>query len=217
MERAFSRVGEVGAADPRQGEYWECYERSRDRLVELGCLEKREFLLEHIEAPTPESRQLWNDLCERFPDNPHTTMDWYRVPEPAHVVVWDVPQRIPEWEAFIAEHDVPADTPVEPAIALPAAVESDEPYLGWPEDMAKKTGPDGLTGHPKMTALQEVTFEEYLRAKRSERVENEERRGDYVYYSTWLILHVEVTADGRGHGSVFVTQRFRAPIPQAQR
>lgn len=107
MDSAFAKVYEVGVSGRRQSDYFERYERCRDRLVQLGYLAHREFFLQHIQAPTEESRRLWELLIERFPDNPHTAMDWYREPQPMHIEVWDRPERVPEWEKFIADHDVP--------------------------------------------------------------------------------------------------------------
>ena len=106
MHCAQSLIGWVGPR-PIQGRFIGRYEYCRDRLVALGYLEHREFALQHVLAATPEYDRLWKLLCENFPDNPHTAMDWYHEPQPIRLDVWDRPARIPEWEAFVAERDVP--------------------------------------------------------------------------------------------------------------
>lgn len=89
--------------------YMEQYQRSRDRLVALGYFEHREFYLEHIQVSTPESRRFWELVRDTFPDNVHTMMNWAGAdnPEPGVLSVWARPQQMPEWERFVARHDVP--------------------------------------------------------------------------------------------------------------
>jgi len=90
-------------------DYNERRDECRNMLVELGYLEHREFVLEHVAAPTPESQVLWFHVTSRFADRAggDYTMDHPHAPQPARLCVWDRPDRIPRWEAFVAQHDVP--------------------------------------------------------------------------------------------------------------
>ena len=107
MHSALARVHKLPFWDRRQGDYIEKYEHNRDKLVELGYLVRREFPLRHIRVPSEESRRFWQLLLEAFPDCPHTTMEGYEVGTPDAIIVWDRPSRIPAWEKFILEHDIP--------------------------------------------------------------------------------------------------------------
>jgi len=75
-----------------------------ERLVQLGELERRDFLLKHIDEATA----LLRAIRLAFPDNIdcQTTFDPHS-PQPMKITVWDRPERLPEWEQFFAEHDVP--------------------------------------------------------------------------------------------------------------
>jgi hypothetical protein len=120
-----------------------------------------------------------------------------------------------EREVRRAARDVPPEPPAEPAHigAIPDAVHPDEPYLGWPEDREKKTGPDGLTGFPKMTHVELTTYGTYLKDKQREKVENEERRDGFLYYSYPRHLCVPAGRPGEPSAMITVTQRRKAPLP----
>lgn len=85
---------------------FERYEAHRDRLVELGALVHRTFVFEHLTCPSPEYRALWRIIHATF-SSIHTTSHWSETPEPMVLQVWDTPEMIPKWEAFVREHDVP--------------------------------------------------------------------------------------------------------------
>lgn len=84
----------------------ERYEHHRDRLVELGALDHREFVFDHLICPSAEYRALWAIIHANF-SSIHTTGCWSETPEPAVLQVWDTPEMIPKWEVFVREHDVP--------------------------------------------------------------------------------------------------------------
>jgi len=87
-----------------QYNHWE--EDCRASLVRLGYFDHREFVFEHIAAPTPQSDQLWQQINRAFPHAAYYEMDHPNEPAPARLRVWDRPERIPRWEAFVVEHDV---------------------------------------------------------------------------------------------------------------
>ena len=126
------------------------------------------------------------------------------------------PERIPEWEASIAEHDVPPEPvpPPPPPEPLPADFDADDHYLGWPEDREKRAGPDGLTGHVKMTAVKLTDYEDYLSQKHRDRTSDEEIRGGFVYYTTTRIFfHAFGGGPGQADGALFIKERHKAPLP----
>ena len=88
------------------GDRWvRAFDRHRDKLVELGYLVRKEFRLETIKDSTLRCRRLWEELGQRFPDNPFTT-GWGDGPNDlAVVVVWDQTERLGEWERIIKAHD----------------------------------------------------------------------------------------------------------------
>jgi hypothetical protein len=89
-----------------QGEHLKKYERYRDTLVTLGYLEKIEINLHYIPVPSTEAKMFWRLINERFPQNIHTKLRGYGG-VPPQLVVWDRAGRIPEWQRFVAEFDVP--------------------------------------------------------------------------------------------------------------
>ncbi len=89
------------------GDWIEALEKHRDKLVEWGYLQRKEFPLEHISYPSLESRRLWEELGKAFPDNPHTTMQGYEPDTPDEIIVWARPENLPEWERIISAHDSP--------------------------------------------------------------------------------------------------------------
>ena len=83
--------------------YWHC----RDRLTALGYLRPMEFTFHHIDAPTEESSQLWRLVLAATPNGTSVEMDHPAEPKPAHVTVWDRPERLPAWQELFAGYDVP--------------------------------------------------------------------------------------------------------------
>ncbi len=85
------------------------YHAYRDKLVALGYLVHREFVFDHVKTGTPDAKdsQVFRLSMERFPDNIHTLGSWSDKPEPFRLQVWDRPDKIPEWEAFVREVDRP--------------------------------------------------------------------------------------------------------------
>jgi len=82
------------------------YEHHRNRLVLLGYLVHREFVFEHLYCASEEYRALWKIVTARF-SSIHTTGNYSETSEPVRIEVWDTPEMIPKWEAFVHEHDVP--------------------------------------------------------------------------------------------------------------
>jgi hypothetical protein len=90
------------------GEDWiNALEGHRDSLVELGYLVRKEFPLDSIKQPSLRFRRLWEELGARFPDYPHVAGLGYDSNYPATILVWDEPERLPEWERIIKAHDSP--------------------------------------------------------------------------------------------------------------
>jgi hypothetical protein len=90
------------------GDEWiEEFEQHRDKLVELGYLQRKEFPLSTIKTPSLRFRRLWEELGARFPHNPYTEADGYESYTPATIVVWDEQDNLPEWERIISAHDAP--------------------------------------------------------------------------------------------------------------
>ena len=75
-------------------------------MVRLGDLDHREFVFANVVHPTDESHALLKIVFTTFPSM-HTTVPYFYVPKPARLQVWDTPDMIPKWEAFVHEHDVP--------------------------------------------------------------------------------------------------------------
>ena len=90
------------------GDNWiRAFEKHRDKLVELGYLQRMKFPLSNISVPSLESRRLFEELRRTFPSNPHTCMQGYEPNTPAMITVWDQPVNLAEWEKIISAHDVP--------------------------------------------------------------------------------------------------------------
>lgn len=90
------------------GDDWvKALEKHRDKLVELGYLQRREFPLRNISVPSLESRRLWEELGTTFPNNPHFSMQGYEPNTPDMIIVWDQPGKLHKWERIISSHDAP--------------------------------------------------------------------------------------------------------------
>jgi hypothetical protein len=90
------------------GEDWyRALEKHRDKLIELGYLQRKEFQLTTIKTPSLRFRRLWEELGARFPDNPYTVGLGYESDSPAIIVVWDEPDKLGEWDKLISAHDAP--------------------------------------------------------------------------------------------------------------
>ena len=105
MEWAREKVLETPPHLGAQGDYMESCERSRDALVRLGYLAKREFRLKHIHVPSQSSRRFWRLVTTTFPGNYHVTMQGYEPRTPDALITWDRPARIAEWERFVEKFD----------------------------------------------------------------------------------------------------------------
>ena len=108
MEAALRQAYELGPTR-NQGAYIESHDFHRQRLVELGYLEHRDFSFRYIRTQTPEYRRLWKLLDQAFPFPGYisVTSDWYQEPTPTVLHVWDRPENMPLREKFVQEHDVP--------------------------------------------------------------------------------------------------------------
>ncbi|NIP25067.1 MAG: hypothetical protein GWN67_14855 [Phycisphaerae bacterium] len=100
--------------DPDSGlsyfeEDWvQALEKHRDKLVKLGHLQRREFPLSTIKSPSLQFRRLWEELGTIFPENPYAEGHGYDSNNPATIVVYDQPQKLPKWERIILAHDAPS-------------------------------------------------------------------------------------------------------------
>lgn len=113
--RIFMLVNQKPEYDPVSG--WSYYDGSwikkldkhRDKLTELGYLQKREFKLKTIKNPSLQFQRLWEELGQTFPDYPFVVGENFDSNEPAIIIVWDKPEDLPKWEKIILAHDAPAE------------------------------------------------------------------------------------------------------------
>jgi hypothetical protein len=108
MESALQNAYRLGPV-PRQSDYIESHNYHRQWLVDLGYFEHRTFRLKHIMTHTPEYRRCWNLMEQAFPFTGYINVEsgWPEKPTPMVLEVWDRPERMPLWEKFVQEHDVP--------------------------------------------------------------------------------------------------------------
>jgi hypothetical protein len=104
----FLVTGRISCSDATL--YYRYYEWSRDELVRLGYLVRREYVLKYINSPSAEADALWRCLAQRFPENMYVQgSSPLAGPKPFRLSVWDTPDRIAAWDKFIALHDVPGE------------------------------------------------------------------------------------------------------------
>lgn len=90
-----------------EGDWVRALEKHRDKLVELGYLQRREFPLSTIKSPSLQFRRLWEELGTIFPEDPYAEGHGYDSNSPATIVVYDLSQKLPKWESIILAHDAP--------------------------------------------------------------------------------------------------------------
>ena len=103
-------------ADPAadyQSQLLNAFDRHRNSLVRLGCLQKKVFVLKHIRYGTRNAREFWRRIEKTFPENIYVSLAYetddimYSTNVAARLVVYDKPQRIREWEEFVRNNDIP--------------------------------------------------------------------------------------------------------------
>lgn len=88
------------------GDEWcRAFDRHRDKLTELGYLVQRDFPLETIKHSSLRFRRLWEEIAQRFPDNPYALGRGNTSSSFAVIAVWDTPEKLPEWERIVKAHD----------------------------------------------------------------------------------------------------------------
>lgn len=90
-----------------EGDWVGALEKHRDKLVELGYLQRKEFALNSIKTPSLRFRRLWEELGTIFPEDPYAEGHGYDSNNPATIVVYDQSQKLPKWESIILAHDAP--------------------------------------------------------------------------------------------------------------
>lgn len=90
------------------GDWGRALNKHRDKLVELGHLQRKEFALNSIKTPSLRFRRLWEELGTIFPNNPYTTGLGYESNSPATIIVYDERSQLPKWESIISAHDAPS-------------------------------------------------------------------------------------------------------------
>lgn len=96
------------------GEKWiTAIDRHRDKLTELGYLVQKEFPLESIKDSSLRYRRLWEEIAQRFPDNPLTSSHSDGPDGLVTIVVWDRPEKLAQWEGIIKAHDAAQTNEVE--------------------------------------------------------------------------------------------------------
>ncbi len=104
LDRAWKKVIEVGAESSRQSDWIDAHERHRDRLLELGYFEYREFPLDNMEAGSEKVKAMWKELCLTFTGCTTATMQ--EGEDTAGIVfVYDVPENMVEWERIIGKYN----------------------------------------------------------------------------------------------------------------
>lgn len=90
-------------------------------------------------------------------------------------------------------------------------------FMGLPDDAERRIEDENpqidsrLRGITVMTAVQPVDYAAYMEAKESRRIIKEERRGGFVYFATKEGRDARF-ANG-GAAWVFITERYKAPVP----
>ena len=77
------------------------------QLARLGDLQCRKFVLKHVLSPSSEEMELWRQVREAFRDNIDYISEVPHSPKPMTISVCDRPERIAQWERFLADRDVP--------------------------------------------------------------------------------------------------------------
>lgn len=90
------------------GDWGRALNKHRDKLVEFGHLQRKEFALNSIKTPSLRFRRLWEELGTIFPEDPFAEGHGYDSNNPATIVVYDQPQKLPKWESIILAHDAPS-------------------------------------------------------------------------------------------------------------
>jgi len=104
---AYRMRAAFGKAGTSPGGYFQRYEESREKLVDLGYLARKEFRLKHILVPSEESHKFWSLSLKVSPGSAHITMSGDEPETPDALIVWDRPDRMTEWERFVSKYDVP--------------------------------------------------------------------------------------------------------------
>ena len=106
----------------------------------------------------------------------------------------------------------------------PPANPMPEPFLGVPEDRARKfedenLGVDSpLRGITTMTEVQSSDYATYSRYKKDCQIANEEIRGGFVYFAVKEARDVPLAGSGGAADGAYitVTNRFKAPLPKVK-
>jgi lipopolysaccharide export LptBFGC system permease protein LptF len=96
------------APTSRQGQLITEFEHARDRLVDLGFLKKRVFILKNVRLHSPDAKLFWKSVQQQFPDNYFVQLGGYETGK-AELTVWERPNRIGEWVEFVSKFDVPKE------------------------------------------------------------------------------------------------------------
>lgn len=95
-------------------------------------------------------------------------------------------------------------------------------FMGYPENRAKRIEEenprvdDYLRGIPTMTAVRELSYNDYLHALREDRIYTQQRRGEFIYWATREQLHTPLPPEHAGSPAdpyITVTERYRAKLP----
>ncbi len=109
-------------------------------------------------------------------------------------------------------------------VALCAAVAGctslTKPFMGVPEYKTVRYEDDDprtpLRGVPKLTAVRQTEYRNFLFAMREGRIVAQERRGDMMYFAVAVSQNVPLVTAGTGEtrtAMVVVTERYKAKMP----
>jgi hypothetical protein len=95
-----------------------------------------------------------------------------------------------------------------------------KPFMGVPEYKTIRYEDDDprtpLRGVPKLTAVRQAEYRDFLRAMREGRIVAQERRGDTMYFAVAVPKNVPLVNAGTGEAGtamVVVTERYKAKMP----
>ena len=126
MESALATTMEISPEDGEQGEYIQKFEYHRDKLVELGFLERRELPLQFISYPSMIASRMYKDLNSLAGTHRYSYFEiaGYEPETPDVVIIWDKPDLIDALSEIVTAYDQPVSNEVS------ADLSAAEPFVG---------------------------------------------------------------------------------------
>ena len=102
--------GAIFVPDEREWGIYAHFGHHMDRLVKLGHLQRRTWVVKNIACPSQEETQFRRMMIDAFPGSiecVYSVSSDPNAPIKMELSVVNLPERKPQWEAFLGEHDVP--------------------------------------------------------------------------------------------------------------